>query len=109
MSESLLRDRIKADLPAAMRARQTVVVATLRSLMAAIDNAGAVEQGAPSGPIVGRSADVARKMLSDGDVRNIIRAEADERREALATYERLGKTTDANRLREELSVIARYL
>jgi uncharacterized protein YqeY len=104
-----LRERIKADLPAAMRERQTVVVATLRSLMAAIDNAGAVEQGPPSGPIVGRPADAPRKTLSDPDARKIVQAERDERTEALVTYERLGKTKDADRLREELSVIARYL
>jgi uncharacterized protein YqeY len=104
-----LREQIKADLPAAMRERQTIVVATLRSLMAAIDNAGAVEQGAPSGPIVGRPADVPRKTLSAQDVRKIVQAEADERSGAIATYERLGKTTDANRLREELTVISRYL
>jgi uncharacterized protein YqeY len=104
-----LRERIKADLPQAMRERQTVVVATLRSLMAAIDNAGAVEQEPPSGPIVGRAADLARKTLSDSDLRNIVQAEADERTEALATYERLGKTNDADRLRKELIVINRYL
>jgi uncharacterized protein YqeY len=107
--EMSLRERIKADLPKAMRERQTVVVATLRSLMAAIDNAGAVEQGPPSGPIVGRAADVTRKTLSDSDLRTIVRAEADERTEALATYERLGKTNDADRLRKELVVINRYL
>jgi uncharacterized protein YqeY len=104
-----LHERIRADLPIAMRERQTVVVATLRSLMAAIDNAGAVEQGAPTGPVVGRPADVARKTLSDSDVREIVQAEADERTEAMATYERLGKTTDADRLRKELIVIGRYL
>jgi uncharacterized protein YqeY len=107
--EMFLRERIKADLPAAMRERQTIVVATLRSLMAAIDNAGAVEQGSPSGPVVGRPADVARKTLSDSDVRNIVQAEADERTEALVTYERLGRTSDADRLRKELIVIGRYL
>jgi uncharacterized protein YqeY len=107
--EMSLRERIKADLPQAMRERQTVVVATLRSLMAAIDNAGAVEQLPPRGPIVGRVADVARKTLSDSDLRNIVRAEAAERTEALATYERLGKTNDADRLRKELIVINRYL
>ena len=104
-----LHERIKAGLPIAMRERQTVVVATLRSLMAAIDNAGAVEQGAQTGHIVGRPADVARKTLSDSDVRKIVQAEADERTEAMATYERLGKTSEADRLRKELIVIERYL
>jgi hypothetical protein len=104
-----LHARIKGDLPNAMRERQTVVVSTLRSLMAAIDNAGAVEQPAPSGPIVGKPADVARKTLSDFDVRNIVQSEADERSAALVEYERLGKTSDADRLRKELIVIARYL
>jgi len=91
-----------------MRARETIEVATLRSMLAAIDNAGALPSAA-AGPVVGRSADVPRRPLSDTDVRKIIDAEAEERRTAIPEYERLGKSSDAKRLREELSVLSRYL
>jgi len=104
-----LRERIKSDLPTAMRARETIEVATLRSVLAAIDNAGAVPPGPAWPPVVGRSADVPRRPLSDADVRKLIHAEADERRTAIPEYERLGKSSDAKRLREELSVLSRYL
>lgn len=103
-----IRERMKADLLKAMKARRKITVTTLRSVLAAIDNAEAVEPNTSSGPIVGRSADVPRKVLTEKQMRDILESEAAERRSAIAEYERLDRHTDANRLRLELEVLATY-
>lgn len=108
-SAMLLYKRLKADLLSAMKARQSIAVATLRSMVGAIDNAGAVEHDTTIVPLVGRSADVPRRELTEAQVRAILQGEADERRSAQVKYERLGKNMEAERLRAELEVFARYL
>lgn len=104
-----LRERAKADLPKAIKARQRHAVVALRSILAAIDNAEAVEPLSGPVPLVGRSDDVPRKELSETQIREIVRMEADERRSAVAAYERLGQQAEAARLRAEIAVIDSYL
>jgi uncharacterized protein len=101
--------RMKADLLIAMKARQSSAVAALRSMLSAIDNAGAVDVDPSIVPLVGRSADVPRRVLSEAEVWALLRAEAGARRSAIASYEELGKIEEAARLRAELEVVTRYL
>lgn len=104
----LLRGRLKADLPRAMKARQTAVVSTLRSLMAAIDNAEAVPITAAPAAVVGLARDVPRKVLSDSDIQAILGREADECRKALDDYERMGQAEAAGAMRAALDLIEAY-
>ncbi|MCC6455174.1 MAG: GatB/YqeY domain-containing protein [Caldilineaceae bacterium] len=101
--------RMKTDLLMAMKARQHSAVAALRSMLSAIDNAGAVEVDTSVVPLTGISADVPRRELSEAEVWALLRAEAEARRSAIARYEELGKMAEAARLRAELEVVALYL
>jgi uncharacterized protein len=109
VSEMPVIIRMKADLLTAIKARQNSAVAALRSMLSAIDNAGAVEVDTSVVPLVGISADVPRRVLSEAEVWELLRAEAKVRQSAIARYEELGKIEDAERLRAELEVVARYL
>jgi uncharacterized protein YqeY len=106
---SLMRARIKADLRDAMKSRRTVTVATLRSLLAAIDNAEAVDGTAVVNPVIGRSNDVPRRELSEAEVRQLVQREADEYAGAVATYERLGLAEELEKVRLKLEVTRQYL
>lgn len=108
-AEIPLYERLKADLRVAMKARQHTTVTTLRSLLAAIDNAGAVELDAVAKPVVGRSGDVPRRMLTAGQVQAILQSEIAECQAALAEYQGLGKHEEVDRLDAALQVLARYL
>lgn len=107
-----LREQMKTDLTRAMKARQSASVATLRSVLAAIDNAEAVpvsEPTMPVEPILGKSNEAPRKVLSADDIRQIIQNEVDERRDASAKYARLGLQSEAERLQAAATLLASYL
>jgi uncharacterized protein YqeY len=55
------------------------------------------------------SSDVPRRLLSDADVGAIIREQADERWQAAAEYETLGRLEAAEALRREAAVLSTYL
>lgn len=104
-----LRARITQDLRSALKARDAHSIAALRTLVAAIDNAGAVAQ--PAGGITefGVRPDVPRKVLRPEELRAVVRRELEERLDAAGRYERLGLVADAERLRAEAAVIERYV
>src|SRR3974390_397924 len=115
-----MRDRLREDLAAAMKARDRVAITVLRTTLAAIDNAEAVDvspkepPGAGSHHFAGTSAgvgssDVTRRVLSDADIGAIIGEEADERWQAAVEYEKLGRVDIADGLRREAAVLDRYL
>lgn len=109
---SQLREQMKTDLRSAMKARATEDVVTLRSVLAAIDNAEAVPVAPTSSsvaPVIGRSADVPRKVLSADDIRQLVQHEVDERRHASATYAQLGQAAEAERLQRAADLLAAYL
>jgi len=110
MSE--IREQLKIDLRGAMKARATEDVATLRSVLAAIDNAEAVPVAPTSSsvePVIGKSADVPRKLLSAADIRQIVQDEVDERRHASETYRQIGERAEAERLQRAADLLAAYL
>ncbi len=116
-----MRDRLRHDLTAALKARDRTVVAALRSAIAALDNAEAVdlgEQGRPSAAtssyIAGASAgagsaDVPRRALGDDEIATIVAGQIEERRQAAREYAELGQTEAAERLTAEADVLGRYL
>jgi uncharacterized protein YqeY len=80
----------------------------LRTTLAAIENAEAVEGVSSVEGIVGYG-DVSRRTLTDEDVAGIISREVEEWQFALAEYERIGQDEKAGTLRDELSILRGYL
>jgi uncharacterized protein len=100
-----VRRRLRDALYAALKARDEVATAAVRSAVSAIANAEAVSP-APAKVRLGVGAgDVPRRDLSDDELLAIIRAEIDERLRAAAEYEGLGKPEQARRLRSEADVL----
>jgi uncharacterized protein YqeY len=114
-----LRAALRADLVAAMKARDTDVVTALRAAIAAIDNAEAVESpgGASAttsehfaGAHVGvGSTDVARRDLTLDDVQAILHEQMTERSVEAERYDALGQSDAAARLRREARALAKYV
>ena len=113
-----LRVRLRASLTDAMKRRDGIATPALRSALAAIDNAEAVDPAhAPdvrSGPIAGavgglHAGEVPRLELSDDDIADVVRSEITSRKAAAREYERLGRGDDAERLRGEAAVLQRHL
>jgi uncharacterized protein YqeY len=115
-----LRERLRGGLPVAMKARDVVAVAALRSALSAIDNAEAVEPAQAPPPdgddtdvakaVIGvRAADVERRALTGAEMEQIVRAEMADRDAAARHYEQLGRDDQAERLRGEAAVLGAYL
>lgn len=94
---------IRNDLLQARKQRNVVRSQTLLSVLNAIDNASAVDVLPDSGV-----TEVARRELSVEDVRQIIRSEADEIREALEIYRGVD-TEQVAELDVKLAVLNEYL
>jgi uncharacterized protein YqeY len=115
--ESRLRDALKQS----MRARDKAAVSALRTTLAAIDNAGAVEvaDAAPAslsgdehvaGSRLGvGAAEAERRELSEAELVALVRAEVTEREASATEYERHGESERAAGLRHEASVLAGVL
>jgi hypothetical protein len=103
-----LRLRVAGDLKAALKSRDAAEISALRSLLSALDNAGAVATTGRNVPIYGRSGDVPRRALSAGEVEGLVAGEIAEREASIADYERGGYPEAADRLRAEARVLARY-
>jgi uncharacterized protein len=123
-----VRDRLRRALPAAIRARDTVAVAALRSALAAIDNVEAVDpeavdpQADPAsasgtgphpgiaGSVAGVGAgEVARRPLTAWEIEETVRAEVVERQIVARIYEDAGRLDQAERLRREAQLLNAYL
>ena len=116
-----LRARLRADLTTAMKARDKEAVATLRSVLAAFDNAEAVPVPAPAagprassefvaGTSVGLgSAEAARRELTLDDLHTVLRALVDEGLAEAGTYAAHGRPDDADRLRRQVDFLRAYL
>ena len=89
------KDRIKADITEAMRAREEAKLSTLRMLLSAIQNA----------EVAGDEAIV----LTDDQAIKVLQSEAKKRAEAAQIYADAGRTDAAAKERTELVVIEAYL
>jgi uncharacterized protein YqeY len=90
-----LKARLRADLNAAMRARDEVRKSTLRLALSAIQTE----------EVAGRSA----RELSDDEVLKVLTREAKKRREAAEAFEGAGRAEQAAAERAEGEVLAGYL
>jgi uncharacterized protein YqeY len=90
-----LKETLKADLTAAMKAGDETVRGTLRMALAAVTNA----------EVAGDEA----VELSDDQVVAVLQAEAKKRSEAAEIYAQAGRTDAAAKEKAELAVLERYL
>ncbi len=113
-----IRARLRRALPTAMKDRDAAVVSAIRTTLAAIDNAEAVDASFESatesttipGAVVGLGAgEVPRRELAESEVVALVRAEVDARRAAAAEYEQLGEDGPAAQLRTEARALAAVL
>lgn len=94
-SMSALKDRLRADLTTAIKARDELRSSTLRMVLTAITNQ----------EVAGKEA----RELSDDDIIGVLSTEAKRRREAAAAFEEGGRTEMAAKEAAEGVVIAEYL
>lgn len=92
---SALKDRLRGDLTAAMKARDEIRASTLRMVLSALTTA----------EVAGRTA----RELSDDEVVGVLASEAKKRREAAAAFDEGGRAEMADKERAEAAVIADYL
>jgi len=92
---SELKERLRADLTTAMKARDELVKATLRMTLTAIGNA----------EVAGTEA----RELSDDEVLKVIAKEAKKRTESAEAFAGAGRAELAAQERAEGEVLARYL
>ena len=90
-----LKERLRTDLTAAIKARDEVRSSTLRMVLTAITNA----------EVAGKTA----RELSDDDVIGVLSAESKKRREAAEAFEDAGRADSAAKERAEAAVLADYL
>ena len=90
-----LKERLRQDLNAAMKARDNVTTATIRMTLTAITQE--------------EVAGAAARELTDDEVVRVITREGRKRREAAEAYDSAGRTDLAERERAEGQVLQRYL
>ena len=92
---SALKDRLRADLTTAMKARDELRSGTLRMVLTAITNA----------EVAGKQA----RQLSDDEVVGVLSTEAKKRREAATAFADGGRQAMSDKELAEAAVIADYL
>lgn len=100
----VLRQHLQAELRAALKRRDAVDVSIIRSLIAAIDNAGAVPLAeAPA------QSEVERRRLDSDDVEAILRREYEIYEAAAAEFMRLGRAEEADAAARGMAFVRLYL
>ena len=92
---SALKDRLRADLTTAMKARDELRSGTLRMVLSAVTNA----------EVAGKEA----RELSDDDIVGVLSTESKKRREAATAFKDAGRTAMADKELAEAEVINQYL
>lgn len=90
-----LKEKLRADMTAAMKARDELRTATLRMVLTAVTNE----------EVAGKAA----RELSDDEVLKVVAREAKKRREAAEAFDGAGRTELADRERAEGEVLDEYL
>jgi uncharacterized protein len=109
-----LKAQLSADLRAAMLARDKRLVAVLRVVFAALDNAEAqaIEDRTRNLyriDFASGAAEVARRAIEDDEVEAILAEEISARRAAARDMDSLGRADRAAELNAEADIVARYL
>jgi hypothetical protein len=109
MSRSI-REQMQADLMTALKGGDVVAVSALRTTLAALSNAEAVDPG-PGAPLVraGLLGDVERRWLSSDVIASIVIRERNELRAAAALLEEAGRPAEAAGCRARAAILDNYL
>ena len=101
---------MQADLLTALKGGDLVAVSVLRTTLAALSNAEAVDPGA-DGPLVraGLLSDVERRVLSAGDVASIVAGERDLLQATAALLDDAGRPAEAAGCRARAAILDQYL
>lgn len=94
MTESI-RDRLRTDLTAAMRAKDELRKTTIRALLAAIKNAEVAGSGG--------------NEVTDTDIERLVQTEIKKRNESAQIYDDAGRPEQATKERDEAAILAGYL
>lgn len=115
-AEERLRTRLSADLRAAIKAREAVQIPALRSVLAALDNASAVDLATATSsghgqapPPFATSAEVPRRELTAQEVADLLAREIARLQEAALKLRALGRAEAAARALAELQVLEKYV
>lgn len=108
MSESL-RDRLQSDVLPAMKARDALSVSVLRTTLAAIANAEAVDATDVPAAVGLGANEVARRHLDETEVRSIVVAVRDELIDAVDEMVAVGREDLARDRRQQADALDRYL
>ncbi|HXS28470.1 MAG TPA: GatB/YqeY domain-containing protein [Steroidobacteraceae bacterium] len=108
-AEKRLRVQLAHDLRVAIKARDGARVAAVRALIAALDNATAVPIESQPIPVPFGNAEVPRKVLTDDDVKSILKREIAARHDAAWTFESHGCFEEALGLRDEIALFESYV
>ena len=97
---------IRAALVTAMRAKETLKVAALRTVLAALDNAesvlvGTQHQRYETHEFGDPRTEVPRRILTADEVQALVRSEITKRLDAAVQMDLLGQVPQADRLRQE--------
>lgn len=90
-----LKDRVRADLTAAMKCRDTLRASTLRMVLAAITTA----------EVAGKQA----RALTDDEVTSVIVSETKKRRESAEAFDKAERAELADKERAEARILSDYL
>lgn len=93
--DSILKQQLRTDLTASMKARDTLTTGTLRMAITAVTNE----------EVAGKEA----KDLSDADVLRVLQREVKKRTESAEVYAGAGRPELAEQERAEIGVLTRYL
>src|SRR5215212_7526934 len=115
-----IRARMRRGLVDAMKARDQQAVAALRSTLARIDDADALDaepalysgEGHPAvaGSVLGvGAADVDRRVLTPEEMAALVRDDVEEREIAAEVLVRVGRPDQAERLRAQAKLLTGYL
>lgn len=115
-----MRDRLRADLFAAVKVRDRTASAALRSVLASIDNAEAVQMDSGADGHVGSehvagavsglgAAERRRRAVSDEEIAAIIRDELSQHLDAVARASAAGMLKRADEHAGRARVLSRYL
>lgn len=106
---------LRARLIAARKSKDSVSTAAIRSALSAIDNAETPDVPLPRAGAIADSAhglgaaEVARRCLTEDQIRELIQAEADERRAAAEHLRSAGHDDRAEQVQAEAAVLRELL
>jgi hypothetical protein len=98
-----LREVLRLDLAVARMGSDTEKASLIRTLIAAIENAEAVDPATSPG-----GSEVPRRQLDDTDLLRIMKGESADLRQAADHFDRIGHPGEAERLRSLSTVVDAY-